>query len=188
MEEMNKQQRIQLSAMELFEAYGIEATSVNDIVQRANVAKGTFYVYFKDKTDLITQILTKQHGYMLNELLMSSRKQAITQDLTWKEAFVRALIAYYEEHADILKMFQRHVASYMDTKEHRLQVFSFVQDFQDFVLEIQRTDETMQDAVNRFILMMEIASVVSHNAIFHSLPDDMTKIKPELLHILINII
>ncbi|QEN87696.1 TetR/AcrR family transcriptional regulator [Labrys sp. KNU-23] len=41
------------AAAELFIARGIEATTVDHIVARAGVAKGTFYHYFKTKTDVI---------------------------------------------------------------------------------------------------------------------------------------
>ena len=45
METCSKRNRIQLAAMQLFQEQGVETTSVNDIVKKANVAKGTFYVY-----------------------------------------------------------------------------------------------------------------------------------------------
>lgn len=41
------------AAAELFIAGGIEATTVDDIVARAGVAKGTFYHYFATKADII---------------------------------------------------------------------------------------------------------------------------------------
>ena len=41
------------AAADLFIAQGIDATTVDDIVARANVAKGTFYHYFSTKADVI---------------------------------------------------------------------------------------------------------------------------------------
>ena len=41
------------AAAELFIGRGIEATTVNDIVERAGVGKGTFYHYFATKEDVI---------------------------------------------------------------------------------------------------------------------------------------
>lgn len=41
------------AAADLFLSKGIEATTVDDIVGRAGVAKGTFYHYFPTKTDVI---------------------------------------------------------------------------------------------------------------------------------------
>ena len=39
------------SAFSLFITKGIEKTSVSDITKKAKVAKGTFYLYFKNKYD-----------------------------------------------------------------------------------------------------------------------------------------
>ncbi|MFZ3033260.1 MAG: helix-turn-helix domain-containing protein [Parvibaculum sp.] len=40
------------SALELFRQYGYRRTSMEDIAQAANVAKGTLYIYFKSKDEL----------------------------------------------------------------------------------------------------------------------------------------
>lgn len=44
-------------AWELFSAHGYEQASVNLIVERAGVAKGTFYHYFQSKEDILAAIL-----------------------------------------------------------------------------------------------------------------------------------
>jgi AcrR family transcriptional regulator len=41
------------AAGELFVSKGVEATTVDEIVEMAGVAKGTFYHYFKSKSDLL---------------------------------------------------------------------------------------------------------------------------------------
>jgi len=46
------------TARKLFTERGIEATSVDDIVGAAGVAKGTFYLYFKSKAELVTQVVS----------------------------------------------------------------------------------------------------------------------------------
>ncbi|ETR77533.1 TetR family transcriptional regulator [Afipia sp. P52-10] len=44
------------AAADLFIARGVEATTVDDIVAKAGVAKGTFYHYFKTKSDVIAAL------------------------------------------------------------------------------------------------------------------------------------
>lgn len=46
-------------AQELFFQKGYEATSVNDIIDAAKVAKGTFYHYFKSKGDLLDKLVDR---------------------------------------------------------------------------------------------------------------------------------
>ncbi len=45
------------AAGECFLAQGVEAVSVDEIAGRAGVAKGSFYTYFHDKTDLVSALL-----------------------------------------------------------------------------------------------------------------------------------
>ena len=43
------------TALDLFGRAGVEATSVDEITSGANVAKGTFYVHFQRKTDVLLE-------------------------------------------------------------------------------------------------------------------------------------
>jgi len=43
-------------AVELFHERGVDDTSVNLIVARAGIAKGTFYLYFRSKDELIEEV------------------------------------------------------------------------------------------------------------------------------------
>lgn len=53
------------TALGLFEKNGTHLVSIDEIVKGAGVAKGTFYLYFKDRYDLITTIiLDKASKYM----------------------------------------------------------------------------------------------------------------------------
>lgn len=49
----------------LFNKKGVEQTSVNDIVKKAGIAKGTFYLYFSNRDDLINSVFEKY----LNEFI-----------------------------------------------------------------------------------------------------------------------
>lgn len=53
----SKRKAIEDSARELFDSYGYKAVSMDQIALRANVAKGTLYLYFKDKEDLFYHLV-----------------------------------------------------------------------------------------------------------------------------------
>lgn len=55
----NEQRRsaIASAAMELFAGYGFKSVSMDNIAERACVAKGTLYLYFKDKETLFYHLL-----------------------------------------------------------------------------------------------------------------------------------
>lgn len=62
LDEKKRQKRESLlgSAFTLFTSKGINDTSISDIVKNANIAKGTFYLYFKDKFDLRDKLITSK--------------------------------------------------------------------------------------------------------------------------------
>ena len=51
----NKKNRLLDTGFKLFTEKGIQNTSIQDIVDNANVAKGTFYLYFKDKYEKLAE-------------------------------------------------------------------------------------------------------------------------------------
>lgn len=44
-------------AIQLFRAHGYDQVSVDEIVRKAGMAKGTFYIYFRAKSDIILEML-----------------------------------------------------------------------------------------------------------------------------------
>lgn len=51
-----RRQELVDAALAVFAARGVAATSVDDIVKAAGVAKGTFYLYFTTKDDAVTAV------------------------------------------------------------------------------------------------------------------------------------
>lgn len=62
-EKTNKRDNIADAARELFTEFGYKSVSMDQIAQKAGVAKGTLYLYYKDKNDLLL--------HLVNELLDS---------------------------------------------------------------------------------------------------------------------
>ena len=65
------------TAYELFTTKGINATAISDIVEKAGVAKGTFYLYFKDKYDLRDRLVT----YKTSQLFGNAHTALIEQNI-----------------------------------------------------------------------------------------------------------
>ena len=59
--ESNKKQKKDAlfnTAFELFTTKGTNKTTISDIADKAGVAKGTFYLYFKDKYDIRNKLVS----------------------------------------------------------------------------------------------------------------------------------
>ena len=55
------------AAFELFTTKGFHNTSIADIVGKAGIAKGTFYLYFKDKTDIRNRLISAKATQLFRE-------------------------------------------------------------------------------------------------------------------------
>jgi AcrR family transcriptional regulator len=59
------------TALQLFTDKGIAKTSISDIAESSGVAKGTFYLYFKDKYDIRNKLVVYQSCKILKQAYLS---------------------------------------------------------------------------------------------------------------------
>ena len=59
-----KMENLLNASFELFTSQGINKTSIQDIVNKAEVAKGTFYLYFKDKYDIRNRLIAHKSSQL----------------------------------------------------------------------------------------------------------------------------
>ena len=57
-------------AESLFEVKGYNKTTVNDILREVNIAKGTFYYYFKSKEEVLDAVIDRYLEIALRGLRM----------------------------------------------------------------------------------------------------------------------
>ncbi|SEQ76626.1 TetR/AcrR family transcriptional regulator [Piscibacillus halophilus] len=77
----DKKKRIIKGSIELFAHKGFHATSVQEIVDQANVAKGSFYNYFESKEDLIVSIYDYYYVTILERMKEAQKEQDPRQSL-----------------------------------------------------------------------------------------------------------
>jgi AcrR family transcriptional regulator len=90
------------AAAALFVEKGVAATSIDDIVERADVAKGTFYHYFHDRAAMLEALRRRysQHFADSAQLEMASRDAGDWQGLlgAWIGTVVREYLSSYALH------------------------------------------------------------------------------------------
>ena len=72
-----KENRLLESAFKLFTEKGLKETSIQGIVDESNVAKGTFYLYFKDKYELRDILIEKKSKKLFSDAVNALRKNYI---------------------------------------------------------------------------------------------------------------
>lgn len=59
-----KRESLLNTAFNMFTTKGVSQTSISEIVEKAGVAKGTFYLYFKDKYDIKNMLIAHKSGQL----------------------------------------------------------------------------------------------------------------------------
>jgi len=75
-----KRQRILRAATELFIQHGYRKTSVDEVAQKADVAKGTIYIHFKNKADMMVHAIAeekKRYIVMLKPVLEAPPRERL---------------------------------------------------------------------------------------------------------------
>jgi AcrR family transcriptional regulator len=102
-----KKQSILSAAYNCFLEKGIHKVSIDEIVKNANVAKGTFYLYFKDKADVMREICVSISKKLVIEAfaaIQHNRSEDFAENII---AFVDYIIEYFKAHKLVLKMLER---------------------------------------------------------------------------------
>jgi len=66
------------TAFRLFTSKGIQKTSISEIVEDAGVAKGTFYLYFKDKYDIRNKLIAHKSSEVFRRADLALKATDIT--------------------------------------------------------------------------------------------------------------
>ncbi len=62
------------TAFGMFTTKGVSQTSISEIVERAGVAKGTFYLYFKDKYDIKNKLISHKSSQLFKNAIDEMHK------------------------------------------------------------------------------------------------------------------
>ena len=72
-----KKNSLMNAAFELFTERGFSNTSIADIAEKAEVAKGTFYLYFKDKYDIRNRLIAHKSSQLFMQAYDAMIKEGV---------------------------------------------------------------------------------------------------------------
>lgn len=136
----NIRDRIVQSAIECFSEYGFDRSRMDDIAQRADLSKGTLYLYFKSKEDLFYAICENNLKVIKEQLsrMFATRKENLLYDV---EQFYDNL-QKLEKKGDEKVFFEIVAESARNPKlqkilyEQRTKIFDVVKEYLD--LQVQK--------------------------------------------------
>jgi AcrR family transcriptional regulator len=125
-------ENIQKASINLFSKYGIKKTTIDDIVKMAGIGKGTFYLFYPSKEDLLFELIKK--GYSPRSEFLQKLEGADKIDKKdFKDAF-KAMIKKLSENPLLPMLYQSgdeeylvHIISNKKLDEHTKDDEYFIQ-------------------------------------------------------------
>ena len=177
---LQKKLRIEDAAQRLLLENGIENTSVDEIVQVAGIAKGTFYLYFADKEELVRCCVFRMCAALLYDAYLQSARAGNRPVADRVLAMVEYIIDYYTENVGMLKLIY-HDLSRGVLKDDIMEFMS--PDFAGMFQELfsYDTEKEYRRTIHQVFISIELTSSLSYLAIVEKKPDTIEVMKPYIL-------
>lgn len=107
-----KRERICLSAVEIFSEKSFDKTTVSEIARNAGVGKGTFYLYFNSKEELLSFLL--EHGIERLIYYVSEKIEDGTGPIEKLELAIDAQLYFFSKYHEYFSFFIRELWSYRE--------------------------------------------------------------------------
>lgn len=174
-----KQETLLQSAFDIFTTKGLQKASISDIVEKAGVAKGTFYLYFKDKLDICNYLIAVKSG----ALFLNAHKALLKTQLTSLEDkiifIIDHIIDQLEKDKTLLRFISKNLswgifkAALINPKLSR--EFNFYEFYIDM---IARSEENFKNPEILLFMIIELVGSTIHDSILNNQPVPIDELKP----------
>ncbi len=169
------------AAYELFTSKGVHETVVDEIVKQAGVAKGTFYLYFKDKYDLVDRLIVRKASRVLGGAMDALAATRETEHLNFEQRvvfFVDYLVGFFRGDTPFLELIFKNLSLGLCERMFNCTEMQSARDA--FTANFMLNGGTSENAGKRLYLIICMVSVVCYNSIVIKIPYGFEEIKPEL--------
>lgn len=177
----HKMDQLIQAASTLFTEKGMDLVSVSEIARKAGVAKGTFYLYFKDKEHLRDHILSRESLKLFQRADARLRLHPQPDFNTSIIYLIEQVLLQLQASASLVH-FIRHSLSYallhtslqeiMDSDKFDLSK-RFVELAAQFGLQLEEPDKTL-------FMIVELAGGTCYSCLVEERPDTLEATKPVL--------
>ncbi len=194
-EENKRQKRTSLlmQSYNLFMSKGIPNVSIAEIAEKAGVGKGTFYSYFRDKEDLIDQLIArKAEGLLVHALEDLKSHEAMGMPLSVEDKLIIItddLITELSKDPKLVKFLNRnlHLGFYKKAFERNDFIGNF--DIAAMYNELINADHfEWHNPELMLYTIVEFVSATVHSIIIEKEPVDLETYKPYLFSCIRSII
>lgn len=175
-----KRARLLNKAYELFTTKGFTNTSISDIVENADVAKGTFYLYFKDKYDLKDKLVE----YKTQELFLEANTSLVEENIIGLEEQLIFIIDFIVEKLKndkgLLRLISKNLImgalrqTLISTEKRNNEVYN------NFLKLVEADEYEYTDIDVLLFTVVELAGSTCFNSIIYNEPLPLDEYKPYL--------
>lgn len=171
------------TAFELFTTQGISKTTISDIVNKAGVAKGTFYLYFKDKYDIRSRLVEHKTEEILREAHAAIEEKHVTGFVSQIHFLVDFILDYLECNPTLMSFIHKNLS--MGIFREMLEDRDGGKDgycFRDAYYEFLSQDDSVSYTDPELLLftIIELVSGASYSCIVHKQPVTLNEYRPYL--------
>ena len=172
------------SAFKLFTEKGVKETSIQNIVDDANVAKGTFYLYFKDKYQIRDVLIAKKSEKLFTDALQSLRKNYISNFSDQIIYIINFVIDELNKNQLLLKFISKNLSwgvynkAVLNLSDSSIDEKGSLHDL--FMRGIEENNIKLENPEVTLFMIIELAGSTCFNSILYKDPLPIEEYKPFL--------
>lgn len=176
-----KMEKLYDAAYRLFTTQGVSGTVVDDITKSAGVAKGTFYLYCRDKYDLVDKLILRKSSRLLEEAMKALMEDKKKHALNFQQSvvfFVDYLVNIFRNDTKFLELIFQNLSPGLYDKIFRCKEMEETR--VAFIKNFMLNGGSGETAAQRLYLIICMLSMVCYNSIVLKIPFGFDEIKSEL--------
>lgn len=177
----DKEKRILEASYSLLTEKGFKDTTIQEIVDRAKVAKGTFYLYFKDKYDVENKLIINISKNLFENAIKEVNEKKLNDFSDKIIAIIDYVIDYLKDNRDVLNIISKslslgvfgdNISNLIDDKPIGI-LDMFLKSAKDNNIKLKNPEITL-------FMIIELTSSVVFSSIMLNIPLPIDKVKPYL--------
>lgn len=171
------------AAYKLFTEKGIDNTSVSEIVKEAKMAKGTFYLYFKDKNEVQDCLIATQANRVferanleLNNLLVEQHFESVEECVI---LLVDAVINQLKDNPSLLRFISKNLSWGVFSNMRIVDLDNrHCMDIFDSLLQMSKKKYRKKELM--IFMIVELVNATCYNVILNHVPVEIDELKKDL--------
>lgn len=172
------------TAFEFFTTKGFSKTSISDIAGRAGVAKGTFYLYFKDKYDIRNRLISHKSSQLFQAAVNDLEHDAASQALGFEDKIIyiiNHIINQLDKNQELLTFISKNLSWGVFKNALTNPATAEDIDFSDIYHKmLEEAPYQFHDPEIMLFLIVELVSGACYSCILYQDPCSLEELKPHL--------